>query len=93
MEKISNNESAPKTVSFEQIGENITFTLPNGEIISVQGTFKGPELTSYEGVDIDGNNTQIQFEKSEDLSLFVVEIRINGQTIYPEQAEELQIAA
>ncbi len=93
MEKISNNESLPKPVSFEQVGENIIFTLPNGEIVSVQGTFKGPDLTSYEGIDQDGNNMQIQFEKSEDSSLFVVEITSNGQTLFPEQSEEFQQAA
>lgn len=93
MEKINSNESLQKQVSFEQTGDNIYFSLPNGETLSVQGTFKGPELTSYEGVDMNGNSTQVEFDKNDDMSLFVVEIKVNGKTIYPEVMEEFKDAA
>jgi hypothetical protein len=93
MEKINNPSAAPESASFEQTGNGITFTLPGGEAIAVQGRFKGPDLSIYDGVNADGQQVYVEFTKNDDDSLAVLEIKIDGKTIYYEEPEELQEAA
>ena len=90
MEKINNFEAPSKFISFEQKGESITFTLPDGEELTAKGAFKGPDLTDYEGILNDGESVQVEFVKGDNGTLTVVEITINGEVAYTQEPVEEQ---